>query len=305
LKADKISVDCVVFTNDGQYLVTGGTDNAVKAWDLTRMQIDHVLQTHVGNITALAISPSGGLLAVGGTSNEVELWDNQNPHKIGSLHGHTHLVSSLAFSPDGRRVVTGSYDHTVRIWDVQTRNCETILENEGPVCSIGISADGNLLASGGEREDSKGEVIIWDLRAGHQRNCLTGHMNQVRAIAFSKDNKTIATGGEDLSVRLWSVETGCEVASLDGHIDDITCMAFSPDDNILATGSKDRTVRLWRVKTKSVANLLRTKGIVSCLAFRPDNHVLAVGSWGYGTWLGWHRSEVRLWDITDMDADSE
>ena len=85
LKADKISVDCVVFTNDGQYLVTGGTDNAVKAWDLTRMQIDHVLQTHVGNITALAISPSGGLLAVGGTSNEVELWDNQNYYRAFSL----------------------------------------------------------------------------------------------------------------------------------------------------------------------------------------------------------------------------
>ncbi|MGH3783908.1 MAG: WD40 repeat domain-containing protein, partial [Pseudonocardiaceae bacterium] len=80
---------------------------------------------------------------------------------------------------------------------------------------------------------------------------LTGHTNAIRAVAFSPDGHTLATGSVDDTVRLWNVVDPAHPTPLGqpltGHTNWVTAVAFSPDGHTLATGSNDDTVRLWNV----------------------------------------------------------
>ena len=99
----------------------------------------------------------------------------------------------------------------------------------------------------------------------------------------------LASGSQDLTVRLWDVGTGSLRNTLTGHTDYVYSVAFSPDGTMLASGGRDRTVRLWDVGTGSLRNTLTGHtSLVNSVAFSPDGTMLASGSWD---------RTVRLWDV--------
>jgi tetratricopeptide (TPR) repeat protein len=71
------------------------------------------------------------------------------------------------------------------------------------------------------------------------------HRDEVEAVAFSPNGKTIVTGSTDNTARLWYAASGQPVGRVMRHHGDVRSVAFSPDGRTIVTGSRDDTARLW------------------------------------------------------------
>ncbi len=124
------------------------------------------------------------------------------------------------------------------------------------------------------------------------RAFLNGHAGQITSVAFSPDNKTLASSSSpDNAIILWDVSTGKTIGQiLTVPTNSVSSMAFSPDGKTLASGSWDSTVILWDVATRQMIGqpLAGHSDMVNSVAFSPDGKTLASGSFD---------NTIILWDV--------
>lgn len=117
---------------------------------------------------------------------------------------------------------------------------------DGPVDAVAVSPDGRFLLSGSW--DSR--TRIWDLETQDLIRELPQQGLYVHSVAWSPDQKLIATGGSDSSgrIQLWDSESGEQISKFNGHSDAVVSVRFSPRGDWLLTCSYDETARLWDLR---------------------------------------------------------
>ncbi|MCH8149417.1 MAG: WD40 repeat domain-containing protein [Planctomycetes bacterium] len=174
------------------------------------------------------------------------------------------------------------YERQCRRW--KNRTIRGIGGN-GPMA---VSLDGQLLASA-----SAYYVTAWNMRS--EQSVLPNaqrHEEPITSLAFSPDDKTLATASWDQSVKLWNMETGKLIAALSGHKQPVSAIAFSPDGRTLASatygsqemltipnGEEDAEIRLRDMESRR-ARVTKKSTSVYCLAFAPDGKTFAAGGLG-------------------------
>ena len=132
---------------------------------------------------------------------------------------------------------------------------------------------------------------VWAQEQKPELYVQTGHSYLfIKSVAYSKDGKILASGGEDTTIKLWDVETGQELRTLKGHTAPIRSVTFSPDGKTIASGSRgsDANFKLWNIETgKEIRTLEGHTRDVDSIAFTPNGKIIASGSWD-GT--------IKLWN---------
>lgn len=129
---------------------------------------------------------------------------------------------------------------------------------------------------------------------------LRGHSAAVRAIAFSPDETTVATGSDDKEVKLWDTASG-KLRSRLQHEASVTSLSFSKDGAVLATGGQD--LRLWDAQGTRCEATVSLTAWVMALAFQPTDKTLVV-CLGNGTVRRWSMLRKRFYrSITLREED--
>jgi WD40 repeat protein len=282
LRGHTREVTGVAISPNGRSIVSVSLDKTVKMWDAEKGQDVPTLAAHARPVRSVAVSRDGRRIVSGSDDGTVKVWDGG---KARTLKGHKGSVRSVAISPNGQRIVSGSYDGTLKVWDAETgRELGTLLASPLPVASVAFSADGKRIVS-----EYDASAKVWDGSTGKMLFALKGgHEMAVTSVAFSPDDKHIATGSFDWSVKVWSAANGKELRTLKGHTFFVDSVTFSPDGKRIVSGSRDKTVKVWDVQTGEDVLTLRghTKSVRS-VTFSPDGNRIVSGS---------EDGTVKMWD---------
>jgi hypothetical protein len=103
------------------------------------------------------------------------------------------------------------------------------------IWAVAISARGTFWAAA----SSRGEVRVWR-EGGHTlHRAWQAHADTVeRALAFSPDERLLATGSWDGTIKLWDVESGALLWT-GWHTDVVESLAFAPNGTHLVSGCFD------------------------------------------------------------------
>lgn len=204
----------------------------------------------------------------------------------------------ITWQPDDLRSFEWGY-----LWGQVNAERRHFAGHLGAITAVAVASDGRRAASASR----DGTVKLWALERGQILATLAAGKGEVRAVAFSPDGKTIATGGADRLVHLYDISGLKDDAvvlekarELTGHDGPVLALAYAKDGT-LASGGADKTVRLWDAKGKAKATLKNLDAPVYALAFAPDGKTLASG--GGATVTLWDAAGTKKSDIkTGLDV---
>lgn len=123
-----------------------------------------------------------------------------------------------------------------------------------------------------------GRITVWDHASGRDPVHLVGHGGPVGALAFSPDDRLLASVGlVDGSVRVWEHGTATQLATVETNADAVQRLAFSPDGRLLAAVRASGTATLWRVEgMRHHATIDPRMGELQGLRFEPAGDAIAL-----------------------------
>ena len=216
------------------------------------------------------------------------------------------LLAGLA-PPGGKRDLRGF--EWYHLWKMCRGDRQTLSGHEGPVRAVVFSPDGKLLATGGGNA-----VILWEVETGQPQTTFRPEIEEVWALDFSPDGRTLAIAGhagrDRGRVFLADVEQRSIRTELPVFSAAVLTVAFSPDGRQLASGTARYwgeggtpatrlvwispgpqlgEVVLWNAETGEREAVLpgATGGVLS-LAWSPDGRTLVSGCWD---------TALHLWSV--------
>ncbi|MBA3874567.1 MAG: WD40 repeat domain-containing protein [Anaerolineae bacterium] len=114
--------DTVLYSPDGQYIVNGGSIQALTVWDAKTGKLVNTLPGAGGDVNTAAFSHEGDLLVTSVLGGDVNLWDVSTMRSVtmnrATLSVGSHQILYADWSPDGFILLLGDATGPLEIWGI-------------------------------------------------------------------------------------------------------------------------------------------------------------------------------------------
>ncbi|MCX5434719.1 WD40 repeat domain-containing protein (plasmid) [Streptomyces sp. NBC_00257] len=272
-------------------------DGTIRTWDVTA---GRALETWSAQDTwpaalAAASSEGGAVLASGGATGTVRVWTAHGTARH-SLTADGSPIQALALTERDRNTTAavGYLDGTVRVWDAATGSLRHVLApDDGHITSVAFGSEGGTVVCGTDR----GTVRVHTTEDGGLQLVPTPHTDRILSLAFlPAAGGTVASAGEDRTVRTWEAATGRPLLRLRGHEEAVTRLIAGQigDLTALASADEDARILVWDAVSGERMQALRAAHPLCALTFGTVNgiNVLAAAE---------QHGSIRVWDVLSGD----
>jgi WD40 repeat protein len=234
--------------------------------------------TFAADVDLTAAAASATYVAAATANRDVVLWQTKDAKAV-KFAAHAGPVTGVTLNQAGNLLATSGKDGLVRLWTLPA-NAEKKIDGGGPVSAYVALADGKRFVVGGPDKT----VRLMKLDGGAER-MLTGHTAAVRGVAVLSDGKTVASAGEEGTIRVWGGKAET-VALIGAHAGPVTTLVAV--GGRLLSASPDGSVKLWQPVESAGKGTLAHAGAVTAVAISPDGTRLVTGC---------DDKQVRLWSM--------
>ncbi|KPM05364.1 WD domain containing protein 20 [Sarcoptes scabiei] len=303
------------FSRCGELLATGGSDGALKVWDIIHNYCTHNLRECHGVINVLAFSPHQNesnycLVASGDASCHIYVWNLFDPKSYTILEGHQNKITEIKFIPSGKYFVSTSRDKLMIVWDrltlmkIRTMAVFESIESFVIVARSKLnflhqnSCSDYVLITGGE----SGFLKFWNYHTGqllHEQSESPISMKDSKEIRCSQLNQLLYVENKnqlisvsfDKDIVLYDATNLFSTKHFSWALDEVIDLQLIGDNQqYIAVATNSPKIKVFNIKTLDCQTLIGHTDSVLALAIFPNDPFLLASSSKDNT--------IRIWRFT-------
>lgn len=196
-------VNKVKFIPGRNAMVTSGSDNKVKHWDLLTNEGTLIFESTAG-INDMDVNPKGTHVAIVTSNKRVLVW------KVGAdkptvLYEHSQPLMAVTYDHEGEHIAIGDRTGKVVVLNQNGQVIKTVNAHTSRILDLEFSPDNRLLASSG----LDGVIRIWNVTDWNDLPIeIRENQSWVEAITFSPDGKSLLSSSNDGNlIYIWPIKT--------------------------------------------------------------------------------------------------
>ena len=273
-------INCIAWSPDDQYLVTGGDDHTIYVWKVAESKVIGLYTGHQSPVNSVSMVRTNNthqpyLIASGSQASHTLLWRYpalRNPKGpiIPDALQHKDAVNRVNFSSNGKYLIATSGTVMEKGNNFIKDNSVRIYRLDGHKFKL-HSISGKFYIKG------KHNTGYFATKVRHK-----GPIND--ACFINQKTLSFATAGADNQIGIWHIADYTPkrktkyIANkrfLTGHTAPINQIAYSPKGKYLASCSDDKTIRVWKIATGKLHEKFEDTHAVKSVHWSHDRQFLA------------------------------
>lgn len=286
LSGHKEDLTNVVFSHDGQRVLTSSVDGTARAYSVDGTGNPVVIDGRAGAMFAACYSADDKRVISASADGVFAIWDAAT----GELKKDRKRRSPMKFAacaPGGGRVLALFEDNKALVWDASGDADPVELSGHtGPLRTGAFSPDGARVAvvvdTGALEQDARRRAdcaYVWSVERPTSPYVFKSLVGPLLSAVWSPDGRRFLMTSEDGYGLVERANGDGDPVLLAGHKGTVTSAAFSPDGQHIVTASADKTARIWR--TDGMGDPIVLKGhdlALFSVAYSPDGRRIVTSS---------------------------
>ncbi len=240
------------FNSSGNYLLLANDNFETHKINLATKS-DTVHQDHTSFITALEVINNHTVITSSADGTIVIRNLKEGSKEVINVGAD---VKDIALSPDKKQLAFVTSENKAGFVSLANNKISIFYEGENKFYTITYNHNGNLLAMG----NSKGTIIQYSIKEEKVIKELNAHNARINDLAFSKDDKLLASASFDGTIRVYDTND-LEKAPIVIKDYSSWCMTltFNTNNKYLYAGYVDSNIKKWNIASTDMAAQLLPK----------------------------------------------